>query len=77
MIASNSFIKSNSSECHQQIYQLIFLNTENKTVEAWETNHLKLDNIIKCLSAGGSVFISSKRPLLKNNLINTNTTKSI
>ena len=66
MIVGDSFLKSDlNNEYAQKVYQLIFLNTENQTVEAWETNYLEVDNIIRQLRAGGSVFISPKRPFTK------------
>jgi hypothetical protein len=45
----------------QDVFQLLFLNTENQTVEAWETNSIELDDLIDHLRAGESVFINPKK----------------
>lgn len=45
----------------QKVFQLLFLHTENQTVEAWETNSIECEDLIKHLNSGESVFISPKK----------------
>lgn len=49
------------SEVEQDIFQLLFLDPKNQTVEAWETNCIECDDLINHLRAGESVFISPKK----------------
>lgn len=51
----------NKSDAEQDIFQLLFIETENQTVEAWETNFIVFDDLINHLRAGKSVFISLKK----------------
>ncbi len=51
----------NKPDAKQDIFQLLFLDTENQTVEAWETNFIVFDDLINHLRAGKSVFISLKK----------------
>ncbi len=45
----------------QDVFQILFLHAENQTVEAWETNRIVIDDLIKHLRAGESVFINPKK----------------
>lgn len=55
-----SFEKVNS-DAEQDVFQLLFLDTENQRVEAWETNFIAFDDLINRLRVGESVFISPKK----------------
>ncbi len=51
----------NDISCEEEIFQLIYMDTENQKVEVWETNHLAFDDLINHLKTNESVFISKKR----------------
>jgi len=54
-------------DSEQDVFQLLFLNTENESIEAWETNSIECEDLINHLKAGESVFISPKRQNRRSN----------
>jgi hypothetical protein len=55
-----SSLERNELDSEEDVFQLLFLNPENQTVEAWETNCIVFDDLINHLRAGESVFINPK-----------------
>lgn len=57
------------SDAEQDVFQLLFLDTENQRVEAWESNFIAFDDLINRLRVGESVFISPKKRNRENSRI--------
>ena len=54
----------NPTICEQQpVYQLLFIQDKNQSIEAYETNCIKCayEELINQLETGNSVFINQKR----------------
>jgi hypothetical protein len=61
----------------EDVFQILFLHSDNQTVEAWETNSIECEDLINHLRAGESVFINPKKhnrekfPIYLDNKIKT------
>jgi hypothetical protein len=51
---------------NEDVFQILFLNVENQTVEAVETNCIEIDDLIIHLKACESVFINPKKGIHKD-----------
>lgn len=45
----------------EDIYQLIYMNDKNQSVEVYETNYLPCDDLFSHLKTGESIFITKKK----------------
>ena len=57
----------NKKSSEQEIYQMLFINDENQSVEAYETNSIVFEDLINHLKKGKSVFINRKKRMETKN----------